>query len=46
MTAKDAVKCRGLGLDDAWVVDVDAVLDPSFFDALSRALEAIDAAGR
>jgi tetraacyldisaccharide 4'-kinase len=46
MTAKDAVKCRGLGLDDAWVVDVDAVLDPSFFDALARALDATDAAGR
>jgi tetraacyldisaccharide 4'-kinase len=46
MTAKDAVKCRAFGLEDAWVVDVEAVLDPSFFDALARALDAIDAAGR
>ena len=46
MTAKDAVKCRGFGLADAWVVDVDAVLDPSFFAALARALDAIDVAGR
>lgn len=45
MTAKDAVKCHGLGLDDAWVVDVNAVLDPSFFDALARALDAIDVDG-
>lgn len=43
MTAKDAVKCRGFGLDDAWVADVEARLDPRFFDALARALDAIDA---
>jgi tetraacyldisaccharide 4'-kinase len=46
MTAKDAVKCRAYGLEDAWVVDVEAVLDPPFFAALARALDAIDAAGR
>jgi tetraacyldisaccharide 4'-kinase len=45
LTAKDAVKCRGLGLADAWVAEVDATLDPRFFDALAHALDALDAAG-
>ena len=43
LTAKDAVKCRGLGLADAWVADVEARLDPRFFDALAHALDAHDA---
>ncbi|KGE76896.1 tetraacyldisaccharide 4'-kinase [Halomonas salina] len=30
MTAKDAVKCRGLDADDAWVLEVEAVPDPDF----------------
>ncbi|NND45911.1 MAG: tetraacyldisaccharide 4'-kinase [Xanthomonadales bacterium] len=33
MTEKDAVKCRGFGLDNAWVLPVSAVLD----EALERA---------
>lgn len=41
MTAKDAVKCRGLGLVDAWVADVEARLDPGFFDALAGLLDAV-----
>ena len=38
MTEKDAVKCRGLALDDAWVVPVEASLPPEFFDAVRRKL--------
>lgn len=30
MTEKDAVKCRELGLDDAWCLPVDAVLPEAF----------------
>ncbi len=30
MTAKDAVKCRDLPADDAWVLEVEAVPDPDF----------------
>jgi tetraacyldisaccharide 4'-kinase len=30
MTEKDAVKCRGLGLENAWFVPVDAVLPDEF----------------
>ena len=30
MTEKDAVKCRGLGLENAWFVQVDAVLPDEF----------------
>ncbi|WP_254275123.1 tetraacyldisaccharide 4'-kinase [Halomonas sp. 3H] len=30
MTAKDAVKCRGLAPDDSWVLDVVAAPDPAF----------------
>jgi tetraacyldisaccharide 4'-kinase len=30
MTAKDAVKCRDLALDDAWVLEVEAVPDDAF----------------
>jgi len=30
MTEKDAVKCRGLGLDNAWYVAVDAALPEDF----------------
>ena len=30
MTEKDAVKCRALGLNDAWYVPVDAILPEDF----------------
>jgi tetraacyldisaccharide 4'-kinase len=39
MTEKDAVKCRGLGLQDAWSVPVHADLPPDFFHALDAKLE-------
>ena len=39
MTEKDAVKCRGLGLRDAWSVPAEAELPPAFFDALVARLE-------
>jgi tetraacyldisaccharide 4'-kinase len=39
MTEKDAVKCRGLGLADAWSVPVEAELPGEFFDALVDKLE-------
>ncbi len=29
MTEKDAVKCAGLGLENAWVLAVDAIIDPA-----------------
>lgn len=34
MTEKDAVKCRGLGLSDAWAVPVEARLPAEFFSAI------------
>lgn len=42
MTDKDAVKCRGLALDDAWAVAADAELDPEFFVAVERKLAAVE----
>jgi len=39
MTEKDAVKCRGLGLGDAWSVPAEAELPAEFFDALAARLE-------
>lgn len=42
MTEKDAVKCRGLGLTDAWAVPVEAVLPDSFHDAVAARLAALD----
>jgi tetraacyldisaccharide 4'-kinase len=39
MTEKDAVKCRGLGLRDAWSVPVEAELPDGFYDALAARLE-------
>jgi tetraacyldisaccharide 4'-kinase len=39
MTEKDAVKCRGLGLRDAWVVPVRAELPVDFYRALDAKLE-------
>lgn len=43
MTEKDAVKCEALGLDDAWCLQVGAVLPPEWerrwLDALSQNLE-------
>lgn len=38
MTEKDAVKCRGLALDDAWAVPVEAELSPGFFAAVEQKL--------
>ncbi|MGL6290073.1 MAG: tetraacyldisaccharide 4'-kinase [Silanimonas sp.] len=38
MTGKDAVKCRALGLADAWEVPVNALLPTGFFDALDHRL--------
>ena len=43
MTEKDAVKCRALGLADAWAVPVQADLPPEFFHALDVKLEALGA---
>jgi tetraacyldisaccharide 4'-kinase len=40
MTEKDAVKCRTLGLRDAWSVPADATLPAGFFAALDAALPA------
>ena len=42
MTSKDAVKCRGFALSDAWEVGVDAELAPAFHDALARRLDQLD----
>lgn len=39
MTEKDAVKCRSLGLRDAWSVPAEADLPAAFFDALAARLE-------
>jgi tetraacyldisaccharide 4'-kinase len=39
MTEKDAVKCRALGLDDAWVVPVEAELPDAFYALFDRQLE-------
>jgi tetraacyldisaccharide 4'-kinase len=41
MTEKDAVKCRELGLRDAWAVPVHADLPGDFFHALDAKLEAL-----
>ncbi len=38
MTEKDAVKCRELGLKDAWCVPVNAALNENLFDALQKKL--------
>lgn len=38
MTSKDAVKCTGLGLPDAWEVPVQAQLSAAFFDAVADRL--------
>mgnify|MGYP002777865864 CR=1 FL=1 len=38
MTGKDAVKCRGLGLADAWEVPVHAVLPAGFLDTVHHRL--------
>jgi tetraacyldisaccharide 4'-kinase len=39
MTEKDAVKCRGLGLRDAWSVPAEAELPAAFYDAIAARLE-------
>ena len=43
MTEKDGVKCRGLGLADAWVVPAEAELPPEFLAALAARLGALHA---
>ena len=43
MTEKDAVKCRGLGLRDAWSVPAEAELPAAFYEALVARLEQADA---
>lgn len=43
MTDKDAVKCRGLALDDAWAVAAEAELSPQFFVAVERKLKEVHA---
>lgn len=40
MTEKDAVKCRALGLPNAWAVPVDARLTEGFFEAVEARLAA------
>jgi tetraacyldisaccharide 4'-kinase len=44
MTAKDAVKCRSLGLVDAWVVPAQAVLPEAFYAAIDERLDSRHAA--
>ena len=39
MTEKDAVKCRELGLSDAWAVPVEARLPAEFFAAIEQKLK-------
>lgn len=41
MTEKDAVKCRGLGLKDAWCVPVYAALNENLFNAIESKLKAM-----
>ncbi len=41
MTEKDAVKCRDLGLDQAWSVPVEAILPDGFYAVLDSRLEAL-----
>ena len=43
MTDKDAVKCRRLGLADAWSVPVEAELPAAFFAAVEASLKAAHA---
>ena len=38
MTEKDAVKCRELGLKDAWCVPVTAALNENLFDVIQKQL--------
>jgi tetraacyldisaccharide 4'-kinase len=45
MTAKDAVKCAGLGLRDAWQVPVEACLPPEFHAALDARLAVLAHSG-
>lgn len=46
MTAKDAVKCRDLGIANGWVVPVEASLPAAFYDAVATRVRAsVDAAG-
>lgn len=41
MTEKDAVKCRQLGLNDAWCVPVNAAINELLFDAINSKLRAL-----
>jgi tetraacyldisaccharide-1-P 4'-kinase len=40
MTEKDAVKCQSLGLHNAWVLSVDAVLPQAFEQAVFQSIMA------
>jgi tetraacyldisaccharide 4'-kinase len=42
MTAKDAVKCAGMNLQDCWVVDVSAHLPVKFWDKLQASINQIE----
>ncbi|WP_027960941.1 tetraacyldisaccharide 4'-kinase [Halomonas halodenitrificans] len=46
MTAKDAVKCRGLVPDDSWVLEVEASPEPGFVAWLDGRLVDMDVAAR
>ncbi|MDX1464369.1 MAG: tetraacyldisaccharide 4'-kinase [Halomonas sp.] len=41
MTAKDAVKCRGLAPDGSWVLEVEARPDAGFVDWLAQRLDSL-----
>lgn len=46
MTAKDAVKCRGLAPDASWVLEVEASPEPGFVAWLDGRLADMDVAAR
>ena len=46
MTEKDAVKCRGLGLDNAWMVPVSALPDKTFAQQLIGRIRQVAAANQ
>ena len=41
MTEKDAVKCARLGLENAWVLAVDAIIDPALGVKIIEKLETL-----
>jgi len=42
MTAKDAVKCSDMDIDNCWIVDVAAQLPNEFWDQLQKAITKVD----